>query len=140
VAVLDVGLAVVAITLLFLIYTVIEHSKHATQSPPIPSTQEHVLAALRAARELGEGDLEALAATLYVPVSQSIGTNSRCQSGKPTGECEYCTYRSIYRMQQNSEPMNIPGIEVCFFHMNRVRAKTQWWNSEWTIEKLDRSS
>lgn len=48
-------------------------SKRPAQSLPLPSTQEHVLAALRAARELGdEGDLEALAATLYVPVLAPI--------------------------------------------------------------------
>lgn len=80
------GIAIpIALFVLFYVWALGPHNHAST--PPIPSTQEHILAALRAARELDEGDLEALAATLYVPVPAPI---------RPM--CESCGHPATMRL------------------------------------------
>lgn len=89
------------------------HNRLADNTPlPLPAPQEHVLAALHAARELDADDLEALAASLYMPVLTPI--QSPASSTEPC--CKWCDATRTHRAKALRNPEMHKWINLCAFH------------------------
>jgi len=104
------------------VIAILIHNHQIGNAPlPLPPPQEHILATLRAARELGdEGDLEALAASLYAPIRASSQPST-------APRCEFCSDARTHRAKSFKNTDMRGWANLCDFHLacfNQRHART----------------